>query len=116
MWICLNDGFVSIVADRNDKKQLLVRARRIEHLLALFPDRKSDIFSAPFSDYQYRLFASRDEVKMAVSTRLDVIDYDNFKNSVMNTDLIHIYHKIWDVIAKRFGTNYNNPVAQDLYR
>ena len=33
MWICFNDGFVSVVADKNDFDRLLIRARRKQDLL-----------------------------------------------------------------------------------
>jgi hypothetical protein len=36
MWICLSDGFLSIVVDTNDSTRLLVRARRKEHLVIVF--------------------------------------------------------------------------------
>ena len=33
MWLCFNDGFVSVVADKVDRDRLLVRARRRKDLV-----------------------------------------------------------------------------------
>jgi len=48
MWICLSDGFFSMVADRNDLTPLLVRARRKEHLVNIFG---KDARKTPGADY-----------------------------------------------------------------
>lgn len=38
MWICTNKSFLSIVADRSNNENLLVRARISGHIENVFPD------------------------------------------------------------------------------
>ena len=40
MWICHNRAFLSVVANREDKNTLLVRARIEGNIEAVFPDAK----------------------------------------------------------------------------
>ena len=72
MWINFSDGFVSVVANRDDPNGLLVRARRREILETLFPNR--EIISTSNSDYKYRVFATRDEVSKLIAERVANID------------------------------------------
>ena len=52
MWICFNDGFVSVVKDKLNIDDLVIRSRRKEILETLFPDR--EITTLTVSDYKYR--------------------------------------------------------------
>ena len=98
MWACLNDGFLSLVADRNDPNRLLVRARRKEHLTNVFP--KAEVFSVAVSDYKFRALISRAEVAAVVTDRIMGIKYDNFKNSVKDDDLHNAYNSVWSVMYR----------------
>ena len=80
MWIGLNDGWLSIVANRNDDETLLVRARSESHIMSAFPD--CDMFVLKNADYPYRAYIERRLVANEISKRLMEIDYDNFKASV----------------------------------
>lgn len=40
MWICLKNSFLSVVADRENKERLLVRARRTGQIERVFPAAK----------------------------------------------------------------------------
>lgn len=94
MWICLNNGFVSVVADRDNSERLLVRARRkrdLENVLG----KDSEIFEDPVADYRWRCFIGRSDFKKIVNQRIDAIDYPNFKNSVKDEDLHHLYTEFW---------------------
>ena len=84
MWIGLNDGWLSIVANRNDDETLLVRARSKSHIMSAFPD--CDMFVLEDADYPYRAYIERRLVANQISKRLMEIDYDNFKASVYLKD------------------------------
>lgn len=97
MWICHNEGFVSIVADRSNKDRLLVRARREEDLRAVLGDtaKKVEIFSDRGADYKWRAFVDRKVMSAIIANHILDIDYDNFKNSVKNDELHDLYAGFW---------------------
>ena len=96
MWICTNKSFLSIVADRANKENLLVRARISGHIENVFPDAK--VFTMEDADYKYRAWVSRSEVQSAMTDQISAINYDNFKDSVSNQQLYDAYLKIWSVM------------------
>ena len=94
MWICLNDGFLSVVTDRTDPSRLLVRSRRQEDLVnAVGPDAK--IENTPDNDYHWRTYIPREEFKRLMMDRIDGIDYPNFKDSVKDDELHDLYVGFW---------------------
>jgi hypothetical protein len=95
MWLCFNNAFISVVADRNNSQRLLVRARRIEHLKNLFGS-DTQILTGAGSDYKYRTFVARSVVADLARETLLKIDYDNFKNSVLDETLHGLYADFWD--------------------
>jgi len=96
MWICTNKSFLSVVADRDNDDNLLVRARMNGHIENVFPD--ANVFTMEDADYKYRALICRSEVQRAMTDQISKIDYDNFKNSVGNRQLHDAYLKIWSVI------------------
>ena len=96
MWFCFTDGFLSVVADRNNEDRLMARARRRQDLLNVLGD-TLEITETPKADYRWRAFVSRDHFKLIVSARIDDIDYTNFKNSVNDTDLHGMYSDVWSI-------------------
>lgn len=82
MWLFNSDGFVSIVADKDDPDngELLVRSRDKTHITNLFPS--AEVFSKLPSDYQWRAWVSREEVIEAMIKRVEGLNYTNFKNSI----------------------------------
>lgn len=95
MWIFLNDAALSIVADRNNSANLLVRARVPGDIEAVFPE--AQVTKTPDADYRYRAFVGRGEVADAIANRVAAIDYDNFKDSASAVDGArgHAYHPVW---------------------
>lgn len=88
MWIFTTDGFLSVVADREDPigGRLLVRARKRKHLKKLLPD--CPVFEKKPSDYPWRAWASRDRVQALLAEQVRTLDYDNFKNAIPDA----VYH------------------------
>ena len=96
MWICLNNAFISAVQHRNEPDNLMVRARRKEHLAAALPG--YEIEETPRADYRYRTVISKEAFKREINSQIDMIDYDNFKNSVKDNDLHDAYSSTWGVM------------------
>ncbi len=96
MWLCMNKSFLSIVADRHDKNNSLVRARVKGHIENTFP--QASVFTKDDADYKYRALVSRKDVQIAMTEQVAAIDYDNFKDSVENRQLHDAYLKIWTVM------------------
>jgi hypothetical protein len=93
MWVCLNNSFLSIVQNRNNLEQLLVRSRRKGDIEKVFPEAK--VIQEAGSDYRYRAFINRDNVANAIAREVSNIDYGNFKNSVRDHDLHDAYSDFW---------------------
>jgi hypothetical protein len=90
MWVFTEEGFVSIVKDRNGHG-MLVRARRREHLVAMLARMtpkvraKLTITASPKADYPFRVLIPRRAVGRFMLTMLRRLDYDNFKSRVHET-------------------------------
>ncbi len=95
-WLCLNDSFVSIIAHRKNQQLLVVRARRKEHLINLLGD-SIDITITPERDYKYRTTVERRSFAQIVASRIEQIDYGNFKDSVGDEDLHKMYERFWSL-------------------
>lgn len=95
MWICFNDGFVSVVKDKLNIDDLVIRARRKEILETLFPDNK--ITTLTVSDYKYRTYCSKEEFSKLLVDRVSDIEYTNFKDSTTDPDLHDLYGAMWQL-------------------
>ena len=96
MWFYCNKSFLSIVEDRNDKKNLLVRARAEGHIEELFPNAEVQVDGS--ADYRFRSILPRKTVAKAIKHQVKKIDYDNFKNSVCDEALHNAYLDVWGVM------------------
>jgi chorismate synthase len=100
MWICLNDSFLSIVADRDDKTMLLVRARAPGHIEAVFGDKYRVYRPEGRADYQFRANIPRVVVSSVIGELLAEIDYGNFKDSVRDDALHDAYMGFWTIMYR----------------
>ena len=100
MWVFLNNSFLSIVENRNNKEELLVRSRVREDIDKIFPD--SNIFEMENSDYKYRSYIKKIEVSEKIREIVTNINYDNFKNSISKSeDQRHSsYLNVWNEMRK----------------
>ncbi len=94
MWLCFNDGFLSVVADKSDPTRLLVRARRKQDLVNVV-GRDVQIVETPDRDYRWRTFIGLEQFKAVVGGRIEQVDYTNFKDSVKGHDLHKMYLDFW---------------------
>jgi hypothetical protein len=96
MWICANDGFVSVVADNGNPARLMVRARRkqdLQNVCGLCVE----VIENAGSDYRWRAFVDRKAFAALVAERVENIEYTNFKNSVADHDLHELYMRFWEL-------------------
>lgn len=93
MWICFNNAFVSVVADKNEPGKLMVRARQRAHLVAVFGKGRK-VVETKNADYRWRVLATRSEVAALVAKSVTDIGYTNFKNSVTD-DPLHDMYALW---------------------
>lgn len=110
MWICLNNAFLSVVAT-DSPEIMVVRARNVGHIEAVFP--KAKVVSYPMSDYAYRAEISREQVAEAIANQIKNIDYKNFKDSVVDPHLAAMYNRFW---SDMYEYQYKNkPKFEHLY-
>lgn len=95
MWIFLNSGFISVVQDRRDSEKLVIRSRRPEVLMRLFP--KEKILLNREADYRYRVFVRRAQLGAALCREIIALDYPNFKDSIQDSETRAFYHGIWEL-------------------
>ena len=95
MWIILNKTFMSIVENRHNKNELLVRSRVKGDIEKIFPD--AEVIENNDADYLFRAFLPRSQVSEAIKKEVDMIDYDNFKDSVPKSDIkrLNSYMNVW---------------------
>ncbi len=110
MWLCTSSAFLSIVADRNNKDRLLVRARVKGHIEAVFPE--AEVFTDVGADYHFRAFISRATVAKVIADEVDDIDYPNFKGSVKNKALHDVYMQVWQLFFDLQNRLLKNPCKQ----
>jgi hypothetical protein len=93
MWIFLNNAFLSIVSNKDDPDNLLVRGRRHGDIRRVFPGVK--VVITPEADYRYRAFVPRTLVAEKIASRISAIDYTNFKDSVTEEIRHTAYLAVW---------------------
>jgi len=81
------EGYFSIVAHKDRKGYVLVRARRKEHLVALRKKygmslRDVRIQSTPKADYPYRIMVWKSQIARIMNDAVERIDYHNFKDEI----------------------------------
>ena len=100
MWVFLNNSFLSIVENRNNKDELLVRSRIKGDIEKVFPD--SDVFEMENSDYKYRSYIKKTNVSNKLKNIVEGITYDNFKNSIPSdqSKRHNSYLNVWTELRK----------------
>jgi hypothetical protein len=94
MWIMLSDSFVSIVVTPDTPRDhLLVRARSKGDIEKLFGAVK--VTKTPKSDYLFRAFINKKLVTSTIASEIGRINYDNFKNTVVDDDRHDAYLRCW---------------------
>lgn len=110
MWIYLTEGALSIVAHRDKPDHLLVRARHPRVIERVFP--KEDMYYNSSADYPYRANVPREVVSDFLTTRLSLMQYDNFKNTVNDYDYSSLLKVVWNE-GYIWGENHRYNYIQD---
>jgi|TARA_B100000953_G_scaffold271564_1_gene242504 hypothetical protein len=100
MWVMLNNSFLSIVENRDNSDELLVRARIKGDIERVFEN--AAVFEVKPSDYKYRAFIDREDVQKKISKQIRGINYDNFKDSVSKTEVerLDAYIQVWSALQR----------------
>ena len=103
MWLFTPIGFFSVVADRDRRDQLIIRARVHEDLQALRDRYLPELLlvDQAGTDYAWRAWVARDRWETAAAAMAAAIDYPNFKNAVQErqgSGRAHAYMEIWQVM------------------
>lgn len=101
MWIVTNESFLSVVQDRNNPDQFVIRARikgDIEKFMG--EDTPVNVIEMDKSDYRFRAFVDKSVFRMKMVDAIDSIDYDNFKNTVTERERRAWYLSIWDIMFR----------------
>ena len=91
MWVFTETGFVSAVRKVDAPSKITVRSRDKQSLEVLAELSETEIIETPYADYGYRVLVSDDIYKVWLTTTVDMLDYDNFKNRAWETrgDVFH---------------------------
>jgi len=104
MWMMTKHGFFSVVEFRGEPQNLLIRARRRDHLEAVckaFPEaRGSEIQDTTSADYPFRMKVQRAAWRSIAYELVSEIDYPDFKSAVRkagNEEYLRFLHSVWSV-------------------
>jgi hypothetical protein len=138
MWIFGPSWYVSVVSNRTNPNELLVRARlpkdlhrflALEYPAEAFPT----IWTDPSADYRYRTIVPRHKVARIAHKAVMEIFYDNFKNEASkqsskneeSSERMSALHDVWQVMfdlqnglhrkTHFYGKNYAALVDQGHY-
>lgn len=97
MWLFTRDGFFSIVEDKTNENNLLVRARVKGDLEKLFPG--IEVREEAGTDYRYRASVTRQEAADRIGQMISWITYGNFKASIRDKRRSKFYDAVWQIMA-----------------
>lgn len=108
MWIFLSDAFFSVVANRDDHNELMVRARLPGHLEKHFPG--IPVQELDQADYRFRISVPRELVQGVLDHQVETLTYSNFKDSVEDQELHDHYLGVWQVMMRAQEQSYPTPL------
>jgi hypothetical protein len=120
MWLFTPFGFFSVVENRTNRNQLMVRSRSKLDLEAFVAriGRNTRIFNTPKSDYPFRIVVGKRTVRRVVAKFImHELDYSNFKSEVLDRQSLErelVYSKVWSVLYGAFDRegNLRHPLAR----
>jgi hypothetical protein len=118
MRIFLNNVFLSMVSDKDNPDNLLVRARHHGDIRRIFP--RAKVVITPEADYRYRARVPRTLVAEKIAAQIAGIDYTNFKDSVTDESRHLVYLQVWrqmfiwqGVMVETLGQTASPPVTAE---
>ena len=130
MWIFNSTGFLSVVQKSDpklpeDPDDLCARGRRLGDLEELqahiiqFDGTTIPIEQSTVTDYEYRMYVSRDQFKSFMNHRIDTLDYNNYKSECQKKgwvgSALECLHEIWDSVYRNLGSYGNTPERHEEY-
>lgn len=122
MWLFTDTGFVSAVISKENRELISVRARDKKSLESFVKMFKVKIVELQGRDYEYRVYITKKELTQWISTRIEQMDYDNFKTQVTKTrgyEFAEPLHGVWyemlEVSDKRKKTKKGSSLASRWY-
>lgn len=122
MWLFTDTGFVSAVVSKEDRKMISVRARDKKSLESFVKMFKVKIVELQARDYEYRVYITKKQLTEWLNTRVDELNYDNFKTQVTKTrgyEFAEPLHGVWyemlEVSDKRKKTKKGSSLASRWY-
>lgn len=103
MWVFTQDGFISAVDNNQVHGKLAVRARDKKSLELLSEMTGQPIVELKYSDYEYRVYVTRDEFTQFMVSQIDRLTYGNFKNRIWQTrgDVFHdACSEVWETMLQ----------------
>lgn len=98
MWIILNDAVLSLVENQKRTSTLLVRSRLPEDINRVFPD--AVVWETTDSDYRYRTVVPKKLAGELLASKIEEINYSNFKDSVGEDDRHDVYTRVWSELSE----------------
>lgn len=98
MWIFTDTGFISAVRKPWNKDKITVRARDKKSLAEFVERYGAKIDTTTHTDYPHRVVLEDADYKDWLVSKVDDLDYDNFKNQVAKTrgkDFAHLLGGVW---------------------
>jgi hypothetical protein len=98
MWLFTDTGFVSAVVAKEDRSKISVRARDKKSLESFVKMFKVKIVELQARDYEYRVYLTKEQLTQWTATRIEELNYDNFKTQVTKTrgyDFANPLHGVW---------------------
>ncbi len=122
MWLFTDTGFVSAVVSKEDRTQISVRARDKKSLESFVKMFKVKIVELQARDYEYRVYITKEQLTKWISTRVEELNYDNFKTQVTKTrgyEFAEPLHGVWyemlEVSDKRKKTKKGSSLGSRWY-
>lgn len=122
MWLFTDTGFVSAVISKENRELISVRARDKKSLESFVKMFKVKIVELQGRDYEYRVYITKKELTQWISTRIEQMDYDNFKTQVTKTrgyEFAEPLHGVWyemlEASDKRKKTKKGSSLASRWY-
>lgn len=109
MWIFTQEGYVSVVDNRQSPGKLTVRARDKASLKPISDRTGAEIIELPHRDYEYRVYVTREQFADWLVDQANNLTYSNFKKQISRTrgDLFHAAcEAVWAVmhdVSDKYG-------------
>ena len=97
MWIFLQDSFVTISQDANQRDRFMIRARVAGDIEKFFP--KAQVIRMDDADFLFRAFIPKQRVIEVLSSAIGNIEYTSFKGGVKDKCRAWYYAQVWAIMA-----------------